>query len=192
MKRLLACAKPADRVVLAHTRAKATQRRGKNYPCLFSGVCLNCGNCASTPLHPQLAQFALAAMASLLRAVARHGRSALASGAVHAPCTAGRWSGACGQLTARFMSAYPEHIELTMPALSPTMETGTVAEWLIEEGGAIAEGQALVNIETVRACCVDCSVGGSPADAACTGVLCILRGRAWALVRRAGQVNGVI
>lgn len=75
----------------------------------------------------------------------------LASGVVHAPCTAGRWAGVCGQLPGRFMSSYPEHIALSMPALSPTMETGTVAEWLVEEGGTIDEGQALVNIETVRA-----------------------------------------
>ena len=32
-------------------------------------------------------------------------------------------------------------IELKMPALSPTMEEGTLAKWLVKEGDAVAAGQ---------------------------------------------------
>ena len=38
--------------------------------------------------------------------------------------------------------------ELKMPALSPTMEEGTLAKWLKQEGDAIEIGELLVEIET--------------------------------------------
>ena len=31
-------------------------------------------------------------------------------------------------------------ISLTMPALSPTMETGTLAKWLVNEGDVVESG----------------------------------------------------
>jgi pyruvate dehydrogenase E2 component (dihydrolipoamide acetyltransferase) len=42
-------------------------------------------------------------------------------------------------------------IELKMPALSPTMEEGTVAKWLVKEGDIVAAGDVLAEIETDKA-----------------------------------------
>lgn len=38
-----------------------------------------------------------------------------------------------------------------MPALSPTMETGILAEWYIQEGSSFAAGEAIAKIETDKA-----------------------------------------
>ena len=42
-------------------------------------------------------------------------------------------------------------IELKMPALSPTMEEGTLARWLKAEGDEIAPGDIIAEIETDKA-----------------------------------------
>ncbi|SFR78998.1 pyruvate dehydrogenase complex E1 component subunit beta [Sphingomonas jatrophae] len=42
-------------------------------------------------------------------------------------------------------------IELKMPALSPTMEEGTIAKWLVKEGDAVKSGDILAEIETDKA-----------------------------------------
>ena len=42
-------------------------------------------------------------------------------------------------------------IELKMPALSPTMEEGTLAKWLVKEGDKVAAGDLLAEIETDKA-----------------------------------------
>lgn len=42
-------------------------------------------------------------------------------------------------------------IELKMPALSPTMEEGTLAKWLVKEGDAVTSGDILAEIETDKA-----------------------------------------
>jgi len=42
-------------------------------------------------------------------------------------------------------------IELKMPALSPTMEEGTLAKWLVKEGDTVASGDLLAEIETDKA-----------------------------------------
>jgi pyruvate dehydrogenase E2 component (dihydrolipoamide acetyltransferase) len=41
--------------------------------------------------------------------------------------------------------------EITMPRLSDSMEEGTIVRWLIEDGGTVARGQELVEIETDKA-----------------------------------------
>ena len=41
--------------------------------------------------------------------------------------------------------------EILMPALSPTMEEGTLAKWLVKEGDEITSGQILAEIETDKA-----------------------------------------
>jgi pyruvate dehydrogenase E2 component (dihydrolipoamide acetyltransferase) len=41
--------------------------------------------------------------------------------------------------------------ELKMPALSPTMEEGTLAKWLVKEGDAVKSGDILAEIETDKA-----------------------------------------
>ena len=45
----------------------------------------------------------------------------------------------------------PYHIVVGMPALSPTMETGTLTEWYVEEGGAFSAGESIAKIETDKA-----------------------------------------
>jgi pyruvate dehydrogenase E2 component (dihydrolipoamide acetyltransferase) len=42
-------------------------------------------------------------------------------------------------------------IEILMPALSPTMEEGTLAKWMVKEGDAVKSGQILAEIETDKA-----------------------------------------
>jgi len=42
-------------------------------------------------------------------------------------------------------------IELRMPALSPTMEEGTLAKWLVKVGQTVASGDILAEIETDKA-----------------------------------------
>src|SRR4051812_19406891 len=46
----------------------------------------------------------------------------------------------------RFMS-----IEIKMPALSPTMEEGTLAKWLVKEGDTVKSGDLMAEIETDKA-----------------------------------------
>tara|TARA_R110002094_G_scaffold44636_2_gene56515 strand:+ start:14231 stop:15472 length:1242 start_codon:yes stop_codon:yes gene_type:complete len=42
-------------------------------------------------------------------------------------------------------------IEILMPALSPTMEEGTLAKWLVKEGDTVSSGDILCEIETDKA-----------------------------------------
>ena len=42
-------------------------------------------------------------------------------------------------------------IEIKMPALSPTMEEGTLAKWLVKEGDSVKSGDLLAEIETDKA-----------------------------------------
>jgi len=42
-------------------------------------------------------------------------------------------------------------VEILMPALSPTMEEGTLAKWLVKEGDTVSSGQILAEIETDKA-----------------------------------------
>ncbi|QLC23228.1 pyruvate dehydrogenase complex dihydrolipoamide acetyltransferase [Parasphingopyxis sp. CP4] len=42
-------------------------------------------------------------------------------------------------------------IELKMPALSPTMEEGTLSKWLVKEGDEISSGDIMAEIETDKA-----------------------------------------
>lgn len=42
-------------------------------------------------------------------------------------------------------------VEILMPALSPTMEEGTLAKWLVKEGDTVASGDIIAEIETDKA-----------------------------------------
>ena len=42
-------------------------------------------------------------------------------------------------------------IEVTMPKLSPTMETGVITQWLVKVGDQVKEGDLLADIETDKA-----------------------------------------
>jgi pyruvate dehydrogenase E2 component (dihydrolipoamide acetyltransferase) len=50
-----------------------------------------------------------------------------------------------------FATEYPPHEILPLPALSPTMEIGGVANWIKKEGDAIMAGDIVVEIETDKA-----------------------------------------
>ena len=41
--------------------------------------------------------------------------------------------------------------EILMPALSPTMEEGTLAKWLVKEGDTVSSGDVMCEIETDKA-----------------------------------------
>ncbi|PJN94863.1 pyruvate dehydrogenase complex dihydrolipoamide acetyltransferase, partial [Amaricoccus sp. HAR-UPW-R2A-40] len=42
-------------------------------------------------------------------------------------------------------------INILMPALSPTMEEGTLSKWLVKEGDKVASGAVMAEIETDKA-----------------------------------------
>ena len=42
-------------------------------------------------------------------------------------------------------------INITMPALSPTMEEGNLAKWLVKEGDSVSSGDIIAEIETDKA-----------------------------------------
>ena len=42
-------------------------------------------------------------------------------------------------------------IDILMPALSPTMEEGTLAKWLVKEGDSVSSGDVIAEIETDKA-----------------------------------------
>ncbi|KJH53404.1 pyruvate dehydrogenase complex dihydrolipoamide acetyltransferase [Dictyocaulus viviparus] len=50
-----------------------------------------------------------------------------------------------------FSSDLPSHKKVTLPALSPTMEHGTVVSWQKQEGDQLSEGDLLCEIETDKA-----------------------------------------
>ena len=45
----------------------------------------------------------------------------------------------------------PSYEVVTMPALSPTMETGTIVEWTVQPGEEVAAGSLLCEVETDKA-----------------------------------------
>ncbi|XP_054481369.1 dihydrolipoyllysine-residue acetyltransferase component of pyruvate dehydrogenase complex, mitochondrial [Anoplopoma fimbria] len=60
------------------------------------------------------------------------------------PRLAGSYQGA------RFYSL-PPHQKVELPALSPTMQTGTIARWEKKEGEKISEGELIAEVETDKA-----------------------------------------
>ena len=42
-------------------------------------------------------------------------------------------------------------IEILMPALSPTMEEGNLAKWMVKEGDTVSSGDVIAEIETDKA-----------------------------------------
>jgi pyruvate dehydrogenase E2 component (dihydrolipoamide acetyltransferase) len=46
---------------------------------------------------------------------------------------------------------YPEHEVVGLPALSPTMESGTITEWALKEGDSFGAGSVICSIETDKA-----------------------------------------
>lgn len=50
-----------------------------------------------------------------------------------------------------YSSDLPSHIKVPLPALSPTMEMGTIVSWEKKEGDKLNEGDLLAEIETDKA-----------------------------------------
>uniref|UniRef100_A0A0P4VSN4 Acetyltransferase component of pyruvate dehydrogenase complex n=5 Tax=Rhodnius TaxID=13248 RepID=A0A0P4VSN4_9HEMI len=55
------------------------------------------------------------------------------------------------QITKRTYSSLPDHFKVPLPALSPTMEMGTIVSWAKKEGDKLNEGDLLAEIETDKA-----------------------------------------
>ncbi|CCF60154.1 hypothetical protein KAFR_0J00860 [Kazachstania africana CBS 2517] len=51
----------------------------------------------------------------------------------------------------RCYASYPAHTVIDMPALSPTMSEGNIANWLKKEGDSLSPGDAIAEIETDKA-----------------------------------------
>ncbi|KAL5014008.1 hypothetical protein ScPMuIL_008278 [Solemya velum] len=51
----------------------------------------------------------------------------------------------------RLYSDLPDHYKVVLPALSPTMEMGTIVTWQKKEGDKVSEGDLLAEIETDKA-----------------------------------------
>ncbi|XP_051175324.1 dihydrolipoyllysine-residue acetyltransferase component of pyruvate dehydrogenase complex, mitochondrial isoform X2 [Leptopilina boulardi] len=57
----------------------------------------------------------------------------------------------CRQQPVRYYANFPDHVKVVLPALSPTMETGTIVSWQKKEGEKLNEGDLLAEIETDKA-----------------------------------------
>lgn len=51
----------------------------------------------------------------------------------------------------KFFSSYPSHKVVPMPALSPTMESGSIVKWCVKEGDKFEAGTAICEVETDKA-----------------------------------------
>jgi len=51
----------------------------------------------------------------------------------------------------RHYSSHPPHVKVALPALSPTMEMGSIVTWEKKEGDKVSEGDLLCEIETDKA-----------------------------------------
>lgn len=100
-------------------------------------------------------------MRSLLRPGVRLGRALFRGSGPRS--TVRSWMGARVGLTARgngarlargfcaVSSADFPVIELTLPALSPTMDSGAISEWTVKEGDAVEAGSVVAQIQTDKA-----------------------------------------
>jgi pyruvate dehydrogenase E2 component (dihydrolipoamide acetyltransferase) len=56
-----------------------------------------------------------------------------------------------GRMLTRSFADYPDHEVMPMPALSPTMEAGTIAAWKLAEGDSFKDGDVIAEVETDKA-----------------------------------------
>ena len=58
---------------------------------------------------------------------------------------------ACWKKWFNYVGNLPDHVRVVLPALSPTMEKGTIVRWSKQEGDHVSEGDLLAEIETDKA-----------------------------------------
>jgi pyruvate dehydrogenase E2 component (dihydrolipoamide acetyltransferase) len=51
----------------------------------------------------------------------------------------------------KYLSTYPSHQVVGMPALSPTMTHGTISSWNKQPGDVVAAGETIAEVETDKA-----------------------------------------
>eukprot|EP00536_Pseudo-nitzschia_multiseries_P007199 jgi/Psemu1/195095/e_gw1.166.76.1 len=97
----------------------------------------------------------------LRRGVLQYGRRQLGVG--HQSATAAASASASNHLLQRappaaassvlraWFSSYPSHEVVGLPALSPTMETGTISSWNMGEGDKFGPGDVICSVETDKA-----------------------------------------
>jgi hypothetical protein len=51
----------------------------------------------------------------------------------------------------RYLSSYPPHQVVGMPALSPTMASGTISSWNKQPGDLVGAGETIAEVETDKA-----------------------------------------
>jgi pyruvate dehydrogenase E2 component (dihydrolipoamide acetyltransferase) len=54
-------------------------------------------------------------------------------------------------ITRRYLSGLPPHTVVGMPALSPTMSSGTIGKWTVKIGDKVSPGDSLAEVETDKA-----------------------------------------
>lgn len=59
--------------------------------------------------------------------------------------------GSVSAVARAWFSSYPPHEVVGLPALSPTMETGTIASWNMNEGDSFGPGDVICSVETDKA-----------------------------------------
>ena len=89
---------------------------------------------------------------SASRRLSRPGLSALCRRSA-APAASASASASASAFASRPMSTdgLPYHLVMGMPALSPTMESGSIASWNLAEGDSFSAGDSLAEIETDKA-----------------------------------------
>eukprot|EP00953_Heterococcus_sp_UTEX-ZZ885_P012389 7103-Heterococcus_DN1.PRE.1 len=111
-------------------------------------LCLKAG-CRNAAATRQLASRALSisAIRAICPIVSAHRSPALRS-------SDAAWRRTSAALTRRHFAGNagaPEYVVVNMPALSPTMEVGTITKWSVEPGTALAPGDVLCEVETDKA-----------------------------------------
>ncbi|CAG0900393.1 unnamed protein product [Cyprideis torosa] len=70
---------------------------------------------------------------------------------VHEPLSSVIPVGPLLRVQCRGLADLPPHVKVTLPALSPTMEQGTIVSWAKKEGDRLNDGDLLAEIETDKA-----------------------------------------
>lgn len=87
----------------------------------------------------------------LLQSIGRNSRSSASLFASGASNSSSNNTRAFSNIGSLLLKEYPEHIIFPLPALSPTMDVGTIAKWEKQEGDEFVAGDVLCTIDTDKA-----------------------------------------